>query len=180
MSRVGKKYIEIPEGVSVNLDQDVVSVKSSKGEMNYLLPRGISLTIDNSRIFVQRDSDAKSARALHGLARSLISNMVQGVSKGYEKVIEITGIGYRVQQKGDKLVFAMGYSHPVEYQLPKEVSATVDDKQVNITLKSINKQILGQVAAEIKSIRFPDAYKGKGIRYAGERIKLKAGKTGKK
>ncbi len=180
MSRIGKKYIDIPEGVSVNLNQDLVSIKSSKGEMSYKLPQGISMTIDNGKIIVHRNSDAKPARALHGLARSLVANMVQGVSKGYQKVLEITGIGYRVQLKGDKLVFAVGYTHPVEYQLPAGVSATVDDKQMSITLKSINKQTLGQVAAEIKGIRFPDAYKGKGIRYAGERIKLKAGKTGKK
>jgi large subunit ribosomal protein L6 len=180
MSRVGKKYIDIPDGVSVNLNQDLVSVKSSQGEMNYTLPHGISMTIDNGKIVVHRNSDSKPARALHGLARSLIANMVHGVSKGYQKVLEITGIGYRVQLKGDKLVFAVGYAHPVEYQLPTGVSAAVDDKQVSITLKSINKQTLGQAAAEIKDIRFPDAYKGKGIRYSGERIKLKAGKTGKK
>lgn len=180
MSRVGKKYIEIPDGVSVNLNQDLVSVKSSKGEMSYLLPLGISLTIDNGKITLHRNSDAKSARALHGLARSLIANMIEGVSKGYQKVLEITGVGYRVQLKGDKLVFTVGYSHPVEYKLPAGVSAVVDDKQINITLMSIDKQALGQAAAEIKAIRFPDAYKGKGIRYLGEKIKLKAGKAGKK
>ena len=180
MSRVGKKYIEIPDGVSVSLNQDLVSVKSSKGELSYTLPQGISLTIDTSKIMLQRDSDSKIDKSLHGLSRSLLANMVHGVSQGYIRVLEITGIGYRVQLKGDKLVFAIGYAHPVEYQLPVGVSATVDDKQVTITLKSINKHLLGQTAAEIKSIRFPDAYKGKGIRYSGERLKLKAGKTGKK
>lgn len=180
MSRVGEKHIEIPNGVSVDLNQDLVSVKSAMGEMSYILPQGISLTIDSGKIIVQRNSNAKSAKALHGLARSLLANMVEGVSRGYQKVLEITGIGYRVQLKGDKLVFAVGYAHPVEYQLPAGVSAVVDDKQVNITLRSMNKQTLGQAAAEIKGIRFPDSYKGKGIRYSGERIKLKAGKTGKK
>ncbi len=180
MSRVGMKFIEIPDGVSVSLNQDLVTVKSSKGEMNYTLPQGINMVIDNAKIVLQRDSDLKTARALHGLARSLVANMVQGVSQGYQKVLEITGIGYRVQLKGDKLVFALGYAHPVEYQLPEGVSAKVDDKQVTITLSSMNKQALGQSAADIKSIRPPDAYKGKGIRYSNERLKLKAGKTGKK
>lgn len=180
MSRVGKKHIEIPHGVSVSLSQDLVIVKSSKGEMSYNVPLGIALSVEDDKIVVRRGSDTKTAKALHGLTRSLVANMVQGVSQEYQRVLQIVGIGYRVQLKGDKLVFAIGYAHPVEYQLPNGVSATVDDKQSNITLKSINKHLVGQTAAEIKSIRVPDAYKGKGIRYAGERIKLKAGKTGKK
>lgn len=180
MSRVGQKHIEIPDGVSLSLNQDLVTVKSSKGEMSYNMPQGISLSVDNNIIVVQRGSDSKTAKALHGLARSLVANMVQGVSQEYQRVLEIIGVGYKVQLKGDKLVFALGYAHPVEYQLPNGVSAAVEDKQTVMTLKSINKQLLGQAAAEIKSLRPPDAYKGKGIRYSGERLKLKAGKTGKK
>ncbi len=182
MSRIGKKHIDIPDGVKVNLVEDLVTVKGSKGEMNYTIPKGINLSIDNDnkRIILQRETDTKTAKSLHGLARSLVANMVQGVSQEYQRQLQIVGIGYRVQLKDDKLIFAIGYSHQVEYQLPKGVSALVDDKQSNITLKSINKHLIGQTAAEIKSIRFPDAYKGKGIRYADERLKLKAGKTGKK
>lgn len=180
MSRVGKKHIEIPDGVSVSLNEDLVIVKGSKGQMSYSMPQGVKLSVDKNKIVLQRDSDTKTHKALHGLARSLVANMVQGVSQDYQRVLEIVGIGYRVQLKGDKLVFALGYAHPVEYQLPEGVSAAVDDKQTSITLKSINKHLLGQTAAEIKSKRLPDAYKGKGIRYSGERIKLKAGKTGKK
>lgn len=180
MSRVGKKHIEIPDGVSVSLNEDLVIVKGSKGQMSYSMPQGVKLSVDKNKIVLQRDSDTKTHKALHGLARSLVANMVQGVSQDYQRVLEIVGIGYRVQLKGDKLVFALGYAHPVEYQLPEGVSAAVDDKQTSITLKSINKHLLGQTAAEIKSKRLPDAYKGKGIRYSGERIKFKAGKTGKK
>lgn len=180
MSRVGKKHIEIPDGVSVSLNEDLVIVEGSKGQMSYKMPQGVKLSVDKDKIVLQRDSDTKTHKALHGLARSLVANMVQGVSQDYKRVLEIVGIGYRVQLKGDKLVFALGYAHPVEYQLPDGVSAAVDDKQTVITLKSINKHLLGQTAAEIKSKRLPDAYKGKGIRYSGERLKLKAGKTGKK
>ncbi len=182
MSRVGKKHIEIPDGVSVSLNDDLVVVQGSKGHMSYKMPQGVTISVDKDKkiALLQRDSDTKTHKALHGLARSLVANMVQGVSQDYKMVLEIIGIGYRAQLKGDKLVFALGYAHPVEYQLPDGVSATVDDKQTTITLKSINKHLLGQTAAEIKSKRLPDAYKGKGIRYSGERIKLKAGKTGKK
>lgn len=180
MSRIGKQPIEIPQGVNVELKNDVVKVKGPKGELGYYLPEGIKASLVDSKLMVERASDTKVDRALHGLARSLISNMVSGVSKGYERVLEITGIGYRAQVKGNKIVFTLGYSHPVEFELPAGVTAKVDDKQTTITLSGIDKQLLGQVAANIKELRPPDAYKGKGIRYSGERIKLKAGKTGKK
>lgn len=182
MSRIGKKHIDIPEGVQVSFNEDLVTVKSNKGEMNFTIPKGINLSIDNDnkRIMLEREADTKTAKSLHGLARSLIANMVQGVSQEYQKQLQIVGVGYRVQLKDNKLIFSIGYSHQVEYQLPKGVTALVDDKQSNITLKSIDKHLIGQTAAEIKNIRFPDAYKGKGVRYADERLKLKAGKTGKK
>jgi large subunit ribosomal protein L6 len=180
MSRIGKQPLDIPQGVNVELKNDMVRVKGPKGELSYSLPEGIKASFVDGRLLVERGSDTKVDRALHGLARSLLSNMVNGVSRGYERVLEITGIGYRAQVKGNKIVFTLGYSHPVEFELPAGVSAKVDEKQTTITLSGIDKQLLGQVAANIKELRAPDAYKGKGIRYAGERIKLKAGKTGKK
>ncbi|MCX8030455.1 MAG: 50S ribosomal protein L6 [Thermodesulfovibrionales bacterium] len=180
MSRIGKKIIEIPEGVSVDLIDSLVTVKSKKGQLEYKLPKGIQLTIQQNKLVLGREADTKSLKALHGLSRSILANMLQGVSNEYQKVLETFGVGYRVQLKGDKLIFALGYSHPIEYTLPKGVSATVDDKQSVITLRSIDKQLLGQTAAEIKNLRYPDSYKGKGIRYAGEKLKLKAGKAGKK
>ncbi|MBI3593164.1 MAG: 50S ribosomal protein L6 [Nitrospirae bacterium] len=180
MSRVGKKPIEIPQGINVEVKQDVVKVKGPKGELSYTFPEGIKISVADGKILIERDQDTKSQRALHGLARSLVSNMVTGASQGYSRILEITGVGYRSQAKGDKLTFTLGYSNPVEFDLPEGVKAAVDDKQTTITLSGIDKQLLGQVAANIRELRSPDAYKGKGIRYAGERIKLKAGKTGKK
>lgn len=180
MSRIGKQPIEIPQGVNVDIKNDIIKVRGPKGELSYSLPEGIKASLTNSKLLLERGSDTKLDRALHGLARSLVFNMVNGVAQGYKRVIEISGIGYRSQVKGNKIVFTIGYSHPVEFELPDGVSATVDDKQTTITLSGIDKQLLGQVAAHIKEIRPPDAYKGKGIRYSGERIKLKAGKTGKK
>ncbi|HEX8948957.1 MAG TPA: 50S ribosomal protein L6 [Dissulfurispiraceae bacterium] len=180
MSRIGKKPIEIPQGLNVEVKQDVIKVKGPKGELSYTFPEGMKVSVSDGKIQVQRSSDTKVDRALHGLARSLISNMVSGVSQGYTKVLEITGVGYRAQVKGNKISFTLGYSNPVEYELPTGVSAKVDEKQTSITLNCIDKQLLGQVAANIRKLRPPDAYKGKGIRYSGQRLKLKAGKTGKK
>jgi large subunit ribosomal protein L6 len=180
MSRIGKKPIEVPQGVNIELKQDVIKVKGPKGELSYIFPEGVKIAVSNGNVMVERKSDTKVDRALHGLARSLISNMVSGVSKGYERVLEITGIGYRAQVKGNRIVFTLGYSHPVEFELPTGVAAKVDEKQTTITLSGIDRQLLGQVAANIRELRLPDAYKGKGVRYSKERIKLKAGKTGKK
>jgi large subunit ribosomal protein L6 len=180
MSRVGKKPIEIPQGVNVEIKQDVIRVKGPKGELTYTFPEDIRVTVTDSKILVEGTFDTKVDRALHGLARSLIFNMVSGVSQGYKKVMEISGIGYRAQVRGNKIVFTLGYSHPVDYELPAGITATVDEKQTTITLSGIDKQLLGQVVANIRQLRPPDAYKGKGIRRSGERIKLKAGKTGKK
>lgn len=180
MSRIGKKPIDLPQGVKVDISRGEVRVKGPKGELNYTLPEAVTATVANGTLLVARASDAKPHRALHGLARSLLFNMVSGVSGGYKRVLEITGVGYRAQARGDKLTFTLGYSHPVEYNLPSGVTATVDEKQITITLNGADKQALGQVASEIRELRSPDVYKGKGIRYSGERIKLKAGKTGKK
>ncbi len=180
MSRIGKKYIEIPQGVSVSIEGNVFIAKGNKGELSYQIPLGINLTIEDNKIILNREADTKPLRSLHGLARSIVANMVQGVSKPYERQLQIVGVGYRVQIKGNKLIFNVGYSHPVEYQLPDLVTAEIDDKQTTITLKSIDKHLLGQTAANIREIRPPDAYKGKGIRYSNESLKLKAGKAGKK
>lgn len=180
MSRIGKKPIDIPHGVDVKIAQDVITVRGPKGELSYAMPESIGISVAEGKIVVNRAADGKVVRALHGLSRSLVSNMVHGVSNGYTRVLEIVGIGYRAQVKGNKLSFALGYSHPIEFELPDGIKAAVDDKQTTITLTGINKQLVGQTAANIKELRFPDSYKGKGIRYSGERIKLKAGKTGKK
>jgi len=180
MSRIGKKPIELAKGISVEVKDAVVRVKGPKGELSYVVPHGVNISSANNTVVVERGTDSKQDRALHGLARSLVSNMVTGVSMGYVRGLEIKGIGYRAQVKGSSINFTLGYSHPIEYKLPDGVSAVMDDKQGALTLSGIDKQRLGQVAAEIRKLRAPDVYKGKGIRYAGERIKLKAGKTGKK
>lgn len=180
MSRIGKKPIAIPEGVSVSISDRTIKVKGQKGELSWNFPENIGVSITDGLIKVSRTSDLKTDRALHGLTRSLISNMITGVSKGYQKNLEIAGVGYRAQVSGNKITFTLGYSHPIEMQLPEGISAAVDPKQVQITLTGIDKQLLGQVAASMRALRPPDAYKGKGIRYAGQRLKLKVGKAGKK
>ncbi|MCI0468622.1 MAG: 50S ribosomal protein L6 [Nitrospirae bacterium] len=180
MSRIGKKPIELPQGVNVELKQGVISVQGPKGELSYALPSGVTATRTDGKIEVTRNSDSKSDRSLHGLARSLIANMVSGVSKGYTRTLEITGVGFRAQVKGNKVAITLGYSHPVEYEIPDGIKVAVDEKQTTITLTGIDNHLLGQTAANLRKLRLPDAYKGKGVRYAGQRIKLKAGKTGKK
>lgn len=180
MSRIGKKPIQLPDNVYVKLQDRVVIVEGPKGQLNYTLPEGIGITIENNTVFVTRNSDTSKQKALHGLARSLISNMVTGVSQGFTKSLQIYGVGYRAQTAGNKLLLNIGYSHPVEFELPEGIKATVDEKQTTITLHGIDKHLVGQVAAKLRSIRPPDPYKGKGIRYADEVLKLKPGKTGKK
>ena len=180
MSRVGKKPIEIPENVTVKIDAGVITIKGPKGELNWKYPSSIKVTMNGGTILVERSSDAGVDRALHGLTRSIISNMVAGVSQGYQIVLEIVGVGYRAQVSGNKLVLSLGYSNPVEYSLPDGITASLDQKQTQITLTGIDKQHIGHVAACIRALRPPDAYKGKGVRLKGERLKLKVGKAGKK
>ncbi|MFO0753001.1 MAG: 50S ribosomal protein L6 [Thermodesulfovibrionales bacterium] len=180
MSRIGKKPIELSQGITIEVKEDVLRVKGPKGELSYSFPEGMRITVADGKLLVERGSETKEGRSLHGLARSLVANMVTGVSQGYTRTLEIKGIGYRAQVRGSALSFTLGYSHPVEFQLPQGVTASVDEKQTTVTLSGIDKQLLGQVSANIRKLRAPDAYKGKGIRYAGEKIKLKAGKTGKK
>lgn len=180
MSRIGKQPIDIPAGVDIKLADNNIKVKGPKGELGWRFPAETQVSIKDNKVVVERTSDIKAVKALHGLTRRLIANMVQGVTAGYQKVLDITGIGYRAQVQGKKITLTLGYSHPVEFNLPDEISATVDQKQTQITLAGIDKQKVGQVAANLRALRSPDAYKGKGVRYSGERLKLKAGKAGKK
>lgn len=180
MSRIGKKPIEIPKGVDLSVDNKTVKVRGPKGELSWVYPDRINVSVNNGIVVVERIGDSRLDRSLHGLTRSIISNMVTGVSQGYQKVLEIVGIGYKAQVMGSKLVLSLGYSHSIEFQLPEGIKASVDAKQTVITLTGIDKHQLGQVAENLKGLRLPDSYKGKGIRYSGERFKLKAGKAGKK
>jgi large subunit ribosomal protein L6 len=179
MSRVGKKPIPIPEKVQVSLKDRLVTVKGSKGTLSRTIHDAVDLKIADGTIEVQAKSQNKKNIALQGLTRSLIDNMVTGVDKGFERVLEISGIGYRAEVKGNSLVLNLGYSNPVNYELPKDVTASVD-KNTIIKLASIDKEVLGQTAASIRELRPPEPYKGKGIKYAEERIIRKAGKTGTK
>lgn len=180
MSRIGRKPIQIPDNVSVTVENREVIVRGPKGQLSYNLPDGIGIRVDNKTLLITRESDVPKQRALHGLVRSLISNMVTGVSEGFTKTLQIHGVGYRAQISGNKIILNVGYSHPVEFVLPEGIKATVDEKQTTITLYGIDKQLVGQVAANLRAIRPPDPYKGKGIRYIDEVLKLKPGKTGKK
>ena len=180
MSRIGKKPVDIPSGVDVKLLESTIQVKGPKGELSWSFPQGTSVSVRDNKVLVERADDLKKTRALHGLTRSLIANMVQGVTQGYQRVLDITGVGYRAQVQGNKITFSLGYSHPVEFNLPQGISAAIDPKQTQITLTGVDKQTIGQIAANLRSLRSPDAYKGKGVRYSGERLKLKVGKTGKK
>ncbi len=180
MSRIGQKPIDIPKGVDVKVKGCAITVNGSKGELKWSFPADLKVTVQNGSLIVERPSDTIKLKALHGLTRNIISNMVDGVSNGYQKVLEISGVGYKAQVQGRKMILAIGYSYPVEFQLPEGITAEVDSKQIRITLKGIDKQLIGQVAADIRALRPPDAYKKKGIRHAGEKVKLKAGKAGKK
>lgn len=180
MSRIGKKPIDIPKGVDIKIEGTTVNVKGPKGEISSKYSDSVKVSVNEGKIFVEGTGDTKAVKALHGLTRGLIANMVSGVSTGYQRVLEITGIGYRAQVQGSKLLLTLGYSHPIEFELPAGIKAAVDQKQTQITLTGIDKQQTGQIAADLRALRSPDVYKGKGVRYAGERLKLKAGKAGKK
>jgi large subunit ribosomal protein L6 len=179
MSRIGKKPIRIPQGVTVKVEGNTVAVQGPKGKLDTELPTGITVQQKDGIIVAVRENDSQAA--LHGLARALVNNAVEGVTKGWTRELEIVGIGYRAEMKGKTMVvFNLGYSHPIEYPLPTGVDATVDPKQTKIALTGIDRQKVGQVAAEMRSLRPPDPYKNKGVRYAGERLKKKVGKTGAK
>ena len=179
MSRIGKQPVKIPGGVDVKVSGRNITVKGPKGQLEMEHPIMVSVSVKDGMAVVERDNDRNEARARHGLVRSLLANMVTGVSEGYTRKLEIQGVGYRAAVQGSKVVFSLGYSHPVEFDLPEGVAVEVDKKQTLITLTGIDKHKLGQVAANMRKLRPPDAYKGKGVRYEGERIKLKAGKAAK-
>lgn len=178
MSRVGKEPIEIPTGVTVTVSGSSVKVKGGKDNLEMNFRDEIKVSVEGSTVTVTRVDDTRGARALHGLTRSLIANMVKGVSVGFEKKLEIVGVGYRADVKGSNLNLLLGFSHPIDYALPAGIKASVE-KQTLITLNGADKQLLGQVAAEIRGFRPPEPYKGKGIKYEGEVIRRKAGKAGK-
>ncbi|NDY72345.1 50S ribosomal protein L6 [Desulfobacter hydrogenophilus] len=176
MSRIGKKPVQLPDKVQITLDGDIINVKGPKGSLDRKLHPAVNIVIDNQVLSVSTDTSDKKKMALQGLFRSLIFNMVHGVTQGYEKKLILSGIGYRAETKGKNLVLSVGYSNPVDFALPDGVTAAVD-KNVEVTLTSIDKELLGQAAANIRAIRPPEPYKGKGIMYADERIIRKAGKT---
>ncbi|PYM18572.1 MAG: 50S ribosomal protein L6 [Candidatus Rokuibacteriota bacterium] len=175
MSRIGRKPIQIPQGVTVKVDGTLVRADGPKGKLTQQLPPGLSAALENNHLVIARASDARQQRALHGLARSLVANMVTGVKDGFEKRLEIQGIGYRAQLQGRVIQLALGFSHPVLFPLPEGITAEVE-RQVAITLRGPDKALLGQTAATLRALRKPDPYKGKGIRYAGEVVRKKVGK----
>jgi len=176
MSRIGKQPIAIPEGVKITLEGSDLSIKGSKGELTHTIPDGIRLRIEDGQVFVERQGDTKKVRSLHGLTRTLVANMVTGVTTGFEKRLEIVGVGYRASLQGNNLQLNLGYSHPVLYPVPDGIEIALEDP-TKIAVRGISKQKVGQTAAEIRGFRKPEPYKGKGIRYFGEQIRRKAGKS---
>ena len=178
MSRIGKAPITVPSGVDVTVEGRNVTVKGPKGTLSHEVDEPITVSVDDGVLSVQRPDDERESRALHGLSRSLLNNLVQGVSQGYERKLEIHGVGYRVQLRGSDLEFALGFSHPVKITPPEGITFAVESP-TRFSVQGIDKQLVGQGAANIRWLRRPDPYKGKGVRYAGEQIRRKGGKTGK-
>ncbi len=178
MSRIGKMPITVPLGVTVTITKGEVRVKGPKGELHRPVNPDMSITLNNGSVIISRPSDSREHHSLHGLTRTLIANMIEGVTKGFEKVLEIVGVGYRAEKVGDKLVFRIGYSNLVEVTPLPGVSLNVEAGN-RIKVTGIDKELVGEMAARIRALRPPDAYKGKGIRYAGETVRLKPGKAGK-
>jgi large subunit ribosomal protein L6 len=178
MSRIGKKPIPIPSGVQVKVEEQQIRVKGPKGELTRKLDPRIMVSVEDGHVSVKRDQDDRSTRSLHGLVRSDISNMLNGVTKGYQKTLEISGVGFRAQVQGKTLQLNLGFSHQLNFPLPAGIEAAVD-KQTIITIRGVDKYLVGQVAANLKACKPPEPYKGKGIKYAGEVIIRKEGKAGK-
>lgn len=178
MSRIGRLPIEIPGGVEVKIDGDLVNVKGPKGELALRVASPIEAKVEDGHVIVSRPDDERTSRALHGLTRTLINNNILGVTQGYQKSLEVVGTGYRVQSKGSGVEFAVGFSHPVIVDAPSGISFVVEGNN-KLTISGIDKQQVGEVAANIRKIRPPEPYKGKGIRYSGEQVRRKAGKAGK-
>jgi large subunit ribosomal protein L6 len=175
MSRIGKQPIRIPQGVKVQVEGATVRAEGPKGKLAQAVPTGLTPRVVDSTVVIDRASDERHVRALHGLARALVANMVNGVKNGFERKLEIVGIGYRAQMQGKALQLSLGYSHPIVFPLPEGITAEID-KQTAITLRGPDKALLGQTAARLRELRKPDPYKGKGIRYAGEVVRRKVGK----
>ncbi|MBN2419027.1 MAG: 50S ribosomal protein L6 [Deltaproteobacteria bacterium] len=176
MSRIGKMPIEIPKDVKVDIKDDIISVKGAKGELKRTINPKVQINIDNGQISIMVNDDSKESRSYHGLYRALVANMVKGVSNGFERILEIVGVGYRAEVAGRTATFHLGYSHPVVFELPEGINANID--KAKITLSGIDKELLGRTAAKIRSFRKPEPYKGKGIKYVDEVIIRKAGKSG--
>jgi len=179
VSRIGRKPISLPPGVEIKIEDNIITVKGPKGVLSQAIPEDITINQQESELLVTRPSDAKRHRAMHGLARALVANMVTGVTTGFEKKLEMVGVGYRAQLQGNKLVINIGFSHPVEVDPPQGIEFEVP-AVTKITVKGIDKQLVGNTAADIRAIRKPEPYKGKGLRYENEVVRRKAGKTGAK
>jgi large subunit ribosomal protein L6 len=179
MSRIGKKPITLPKGVKYTVQTNTVVVEGPKGKVSALIPQGITLNEKDGILHVERQNDSQAA--VHGLARALVFNAVEGVTNGWKKELDVVGIGYRVELKGkNTVVFTLGYSHPIEFPLPTGVEVAIDPKQTHLTVSGIDRQKVGQVAADMRALRKPDPYKNKGVRYSDEKLKKKVGKTGAK
>jgi large subunit ribosomal protein L6 len=177
MSRIGNKAVEIPDKVKINIDDaGSVSVEGPKGKLNWTLPRGIKGNVKDNRVSLARDAETRSVKALHGLSRSLVNNMVQGVSQGFTKNLEIEGVGFKAAVQGSNLNLSLGFSHPILFPIPKEIKITILEN-TKLTIQGIDKKLVGQVAADIRRFYPPEPYKGKGVRYAGEQVRRKEGKT---
>jgi large subunit ribosomal protein L6 len=179
MSRIGRKPVTLPKGVTLQLQGNMVAVKGPRGELRRTLHPEMQLAFANDQFTVTRPSEEKRHKALHGLTRTLVQNMVEGVSKGFTKSLEIQGVGYKAEAKPYGVNLVVGYSHPVKYEAPKGIKITVDNNTM-VKIEGADKELVGQVAAELRSVRPPEPYKGKGIRYVGEQVRRKAGKTGAK
>ena len=177
MSRIGKKPIAIPKGVTIKADASGVDVKGPKGQMKQALPPGVTAMVEDGNIVTKKDSDDPQLDKFHGLARSLVNNAVLGVTEGWKRELDIVGVGYRAELKGQQIHLALGYSHPVVYDVPTGIEVAIE-KQTHITVTGVDRQLVGQVAANLRRLREPDPYQQKGVRYTGEVLKKKAGKTG--
>ncbi|HSO22969.1 MAG TPA: 50S ribosomal protein L6 [Chondromyces sp.] len=178
MSRIGRMPVPVPQGVEISIAGEAVRVKGPKGQLQVGLLPGISAAVEGGELKLARVDDERQTRSFHGLLRALVSNAAIGVSQGWSKELEIVGIGYRAESKGRSVLFNLGYSHPIDFKLPEGIEVDVDAKANKVTVRGIDRQMVGQVAADIRSLRPPEPYKGKGIRYATERIRTKAGKQG--
>ena len=179
MSRIGRMPVDVPQGVDVEIKGSHIRVKGPKGELEHTFPAAMDISMEDGQIAVKRPSDERTHRALHGMTRALINNMVVGVSQGFEKVLEVNGVGYRAEMSGNNLVLNVGYSHPIEVEPPDGIAFEVDTRIRQIKVQGYDKAVVGQIAADIRKIRPPEPYKGKGIKYLNERIRRKAGKAGK-